>query len=249
MCINKNKAKALTDILLSSLVFLGAVSAVWLGLSGTRYVPVSTVPAEKAEHYESIPEGAFAVVIDPGHGGFDGGAVGTETGIAEAELNLIVARSVRQKLEESGIYVIMTRNGSDAIGETKAADMTERKRIMQLDGVDLVLSIHMNKFGDRSVSGPMVFYMKGSEEGKKLADSVIACVCESIGRPPRSANPEDLFVLRVPKAPSVLVECGFLSNRADEVKLISEEYQEHLAQGIADGICSYKALAENGDSE
>ena len=97
----------------------------------------------------------------------------------------------------------------------------------------------MNKFKDSSVNGPMVFYMKNSAEGKALAECVINSLCEAEGRQPRQANPEDLFVLRVPKAPSILVECGFLSNSVDEQKLCDESFQALLSQAIAKGIADY----------
>ncbi len=246
--------KRLTDLALSLLVLAGAVSLAWIGLTGSKDIAAMTDPhgfgAEKTASPDiSIPASAIAIVIDAGHGGFDGGAVGTVTGAVEAELNLKVSELLAEELTKLGFYVVMTRTDGEAIGKTKAEDMSRRKEIMQLENVDLVVSIHMNKFRDRTVSGPMVFYMKGSTEGKALADCVIISLCESVGRPPRAANPEDLFVLRVPTVPSILVECGFLSNADDEAKLITGDYQRLLARGVAEGIANYLAQKENGDSE
>lgn len=243
--------KKLTDIALSLLVLAGSVGLAWVGLRESKSLPVMASPNETSLPIsaESIPAEAIAVVIDAGHGGFDGGAVGTKTGVIEAELNLSVAKLLADELTRRGMYVIMTRTDGEAIGATKDADMKRRKEIMNLPNVDLVVSVHMNKFRDVSVSGPMVFYMKGSDEGKSLAESVMFSLCEALDRPKRIANPEDLFVLRVPSAPSVLVECGFLSNADDEAKLITEEYQRKLARGIAEGISNYLAQKENGDNE
>lgn len=247
MRIYRKRSGQAADIALAILVFMGAVSAAWLGLTGTKDIPTS---AEVAA-YTPVPTGehAYTVVIDAGHGGYDPGAIGSETGTVEAELNLSVAKLLEKKLADAGCRVIMTRSGEEALGDTKDLDMNERKRIMQAEGVDIVVSIHMNKFRDRTVSGPMVFYMKGSESGRELAECVIAGVCESVGRPPRLANPEDLFVLRVPSAPSVLVECGFLSNASDEALLNTEAYREKLADGISSGIGAYLARIRSGDSE
>ena len=243
MHLIKNKKRA-ADVLLALLVLSGTLSLAWIGLRTPKELPaMADIKAES----DPIPEEAFAVVIDAGHGGSDGGASGTETGVKESELNLIVAKLLSDELTARGCYVIMTRTGEGAIAETKQADMERRGEIMNMPGVDLVVSIHMNKFGDTTISGPMVFYMKGSEEGKRLAECVITSVCDSIGRPRRKANPEDLFVLRVPKAPSVLVECGFLSNAADEESLLNGAHREKLAKGIADGIVRYvESIKENG---
>lgn len=235
----KDKKRA-ADILLALLVLSGTLSLAWLGLRTPKQLPTM---ADVSKECDPIPEEAIAVVIDAGHGGSDGGASGTETGVVESELNLIVAKMLSDELTSRGFYVIMTRTGEGAIAPTKDADMKRRGEIMNMPGVDLVVSIHMNKFRDRTVSGPMVFYMKGSEEGRRLAECVINSVCDSIGRPQRKANPEDLFVLRVPKAPSVLVECGFLSNAADEALLMTGSHREKLVKGIADGIMEYVEAA------
>ena len=229
-------SKVVADLLLTLLVVFGTAALAWAGLAGTRRL---TAPALPAGAVPSAPDNAFVVVIDAGHGGFDGGAVGSDSGVAEAGLNLDVAKRLANELTARGLYVIMTRTDETALGPTKRADMDARREIMQMDCVDLVVSIHMNKFGDRSVSGPMVFYMQGSEEGEALASCVIGSLCRALERPVRSPNPEELFVLREPKAPSVLVECGFLSNPGDEKKLLTEEHRTALARAIADGIAEY----------
>ncbi len=183
----------------------------------------------------------FTVVLDAGHGGPDGGAVGAKTGVKEAGLNLAVTFLVRDELVKSGVNVILTRGGSDALGDTKRKDMAERKRIMNDAQADAVVSIHMNKFKDTSISGPMAFFMKGFEgkEAEKLASSVIGSVCAAIGRDKRPANPADYFIIRECTSPGVLVECGFLSNTLDETLLMDEEHQKKLALGIATGVLNY----------
>ncbi len=245
MRIDKGKLKYAADTALTLLVILGTLSLAWIGLTKTESIPVSAKPNAGET---TIIQGDTVIVIDAGHGGFDGGATGVNTGVPEAGLNLEVAKLLEEKLKKCGFTVIMTRTDENALGSTKSEDMDARRRIMELDQVDICVSIHMNKFRDSTVSGPMVFYMRGSEEGKALAEHVMGNICELTGRPLRSANPEDLFVLRVPKAPSVLVECGFLSNAADEAKLMTGEYRNTLAEGIAQGIAEYLAAAKNGDT-
>jgi N-acetylmuramoyl-L-alanine amidase len=97
----------------------------------------------------------------------------------------------------------------------------------------------MNKFSDRSVKGPMCYFQAGAKDGQALADCVIEAICASLGRDPRLANPGNNFVTRIPSVPSVLVECGFLSNPEDEQNLQDPDYQQKLADGIAEGVMAY----------
>ncbi len=178
------------------------------------------------------------IVVDAGHGGEDGGSVGY-AGTVEAGLNLEVAQLVREKLMRRGIEVVMTREDEKALGPTKKADMAERRRILNTEGATLCVSIHMNAYGDRAVSGPMAFYQKGSQKGQRLAEHVIAAVCEAVEHPLRMANPGDYFVVRECKSPAVLVECGFISNAEEEKLLNAPEYREKIAEGVVKGISAF----------
>ena len=196
--------------------------------------PIATVPPPT-----SVP---YTIVLDFGHGGFDGGATGVETGVVEAELNLAVGLAVRDALSKAGCQVILTRADERALGKTKREDMHARGEILKNPDAACTVSIHMNKFRDRSVSGPMAFYQAGAEQGQLLAQSVIDALTQALERPSRAANPADNFVTRVPTVPSVLVECGFLSNRDDEKNLQDPAYRQKLADAIADGVMQYLAL-------
>lgn len=182
------------------------------------------------------------VVIDAGHGGFDAGASGTDSGVREDEINLSVAKLLKVELESNNVQVIMTREDASALGGTKREDMRKRSEILNTPGLDLTVSIHMNKFSDRSVSGPMVFYAAGSTDGERLANEVIDEVCAAVDRDVRRANPGDYYVLREGYAPGIIVECGFLSNSADEAALQDPVYQQKLAYGICSGILNYLGL-------
>ena len=138
----------------------------------------------------------------------------------------------------------MTREDENALGKNKREDMAQRRRILNTEGTTLCVSVHMNAFGDRSASGPMAFYMKGSEPGRELAECVIASVCEAVEHPLRKANPGDYFVIRECVSPSVLVECGFLSNAREEALLASHDYRVKLAEGICAGIMAYLEKAD-----
>ena len=199
----------------------------------------STPAAAPSETPSPIPKNGITVVVDAGHGGFDGGAVGTDTGVEEAGLNLEVALLVERALLASGFDVIMTRRDDDALASDKNADMAARGRVIRDPIADLVVSIHMNKFSDRSVKGPMAFYMKGSAQGETFAKCLIDAVCDAVDHPRRLANPGDYYMVRECSVPAAIVECGFLSNASEEVLLQSAEYQENLAEGIVQGIRDY----------
>ena len=221
----------------------------WLGaLLVTAAVSVTLLGvAESMEKTDGVPATAdgFTVVVDAGHGGADGGAIGSETGVVEAELNLAVAKRVEAGLAANGVNVVMTRADSNALDDTKRKDMAARRRILRGEGVDLIVSIHMNQFQDRSIHGAMTYYMKGSAEGEKAAAKLIESICSATGQKRRLPNPGDYFVLRECTATAVLVECGFLSNPEECAKLQSDDYQNNICFAILAGLLRHREGAGN----
>ncbi len=180
------------------------------------------------------------IVIDAGHGGFDAGASGKVTKAREDVLNLAVAKKLQRLFEINGFTVIMTREDDNAVASTKHKDMERREQIIEETNPDAVISIHMNKFPDPSVSGPMAFYYEKSTEGKILAQLIQEQLNEYLQPPrPRTYKPEDYFMLRHGECPCILVECGFLSNEREEKLLQTEEYQENIAKAIYKGVDAY----------
>ena len=204
-----------------------------------------TVKAPEAREPLPTPP-MYYVAVDAGHGGFDAGASGVDTGVKESELNLKVALLVQEALEAAGVRVLMTRTGPGALGDTKREDMARRGQLLLTEGLDAAVSIHMNKFSDRKVRGPMAYYQAGAEAGQALAASVIDRLTEAIGLKPRLANPGNNFVTRIPVCPAVLVECGFLSHGEEERLLQDQAYQKAIAEAIAQGILAYFARASAG---
>ena len=197
-------------------------------------------PAPAPVEREPLPTaGRWYVILDAGHGGFDAGASGVDTGVKESDLNLQVALLVQAYLEEAGVRVLMTRTEPGALGGTKREDMARRGELLQTEGADAAVSIHMNKFSDRKVRGPMAYYQAGAEGGQALAQCVIDSLTEAIGLRPRLANPGNNFVTRVPPCPAVLVECGFLSHPEEEKRLQDAEYQRAIAEAIARGVMAF----------
>lgn len=192
-----------------------------------------------------------SVIIDAGHGLPDGGAVGV-TGIVEQEINLKIAEKVREVLEAKGITVIMTRETSKGLSteksrtirEMKIEDMKKRMSVMKKSDADLFISIHMNSFKNSSASGLRVFYSQNFEEIKPLAENIQSRMTDVTGAKGGVIKTADksLFLMKNPPLPSILVECGFLSNPIEEEKLASSEYQSRLAWAIADAVEKYYAL-------
>ena len=192
----------------------------------------------------------FTVVIDPGHGGFDGGAIGRLTNVREDELNLIVANKLKDLFEKNGIAVVMTRPDENALGRTKDEDMAKRRSIIENAEADIVISIHMNKFNDTQCSGPVTFYHEESEEGKKLAELIQDELNARLEPPrPRTFRPETYFILRSGGCPCVLVECGFISNEREEQLLQTEEYQDKCAKAIYSGAKLYLDQMVSGGAD
>ncbi len=196
------------------------------------------------------PLAGLTILVDPGHGGYDGGARCRDSGIWEKALNLDVARQVQKALAAQGAAVIMTREEDadlcspdrPAAVTKKRQDMLARVALAQENQSDMVLSIHMNEYRDRSESGPQVFYRAGCDGGRLLA----GCMQEALIRylqpqKQRSAMAGDYFILQL-EVPSVLIECGFISNPAEEKLLLNPDYQARLAQAIASGAAEYIAL-------
>lgn len=193
-----------------------------------------------SEDTAAMSGGKAVVVIDAGHGGFDGGAVGRLTNVREDGLNLAVALKLKGLFEKNGITVIMTRPDDKALGDTKDEDMAKRRSIIEESDADIVISIHMNKFKDTSASGPVTFYHEESEEGKMLAELIQTELNARLEPPrPRTFRPENYFILRSGESPCVLVECGFISNEREERLLQTEEYQEACAKAIYTGARLY----------
>jgi len=180
------------------------------------------------------------VVIDPGHGGFDSGAIGRKSGVHEDDLNLAVALKLRELLVQGGYTVIMTREDEGAVGSTKQGDMGIRRRIIEQANSEITISIHMNYYSASSVSGPQAFYCPGSERGERLASYVQEELDGQLNPPrKRKTTSERYYILRSGASPAVLVECGFLSNENEEYLLRQESYQEKIAKAVFDGVDRY----------
>lgn len=190
------------------------------------------------------------VIIDPGHGGEDPGAVGDNIQLKEKDINLIIGKRLKELLMEDGFNVIMTREedgllykeGTKGYTNKRRQDLLNRKKIMDESEADIVVSIHMNKFPQSQYHGAQTFFPKNSEESKRLAQCIQRFLRDMVDpENKREALVKDteILILKNIKKPTVIVECGFLSNAEEEQKLSTQEYQEKLAAAIKEGIKKY----------
>ncbi len=191
-----------------------------------------------------VPKGNCTVVIDAGHGGVDGGCVGKKTGVFESELNLTFARNLANQLENMGISVKLTRSDGNGLYDSsqknlKKSDMKQRKKIIEESNPALVVSLHMNSFPISSCTGAQTFFKKSNVEGEKLATCVQQELGVQVENAKKTAKAGDYYIVNCTDIPSVLVECGFLSNPQEEFLLQTKSYQTKLCYAIACGIVKY----------
>ena len=147
---------------------------------------------------------------------------------------------LQKLLESNGTTTFLTRTEKDSVGETKREDMKNRKQIRDIENGDMFISIHLNSFPQESVKGAQVFYST-NEESKKLAEKVQKNLKEVVDLDNNRVEKElnSVYLMKNTKIPTILVECGFLSNSEEVKKLQTEEYQEKIAWAIYLGIMDY----------
>lgn len=187
---------------------------------------------------------SLTVVIDAGHGGIDVGVNGASTGVKESDINLYITKYLRGYFVDAGFNVVLTRKTEGGLYGTstkgfKLRDMKKRREIIENCSADMVISIHQNKCPLPSRRGGIVFYDTNSECGKTLAQSIQNELNKIEDYPTQSALAGDYYMLKCTSSPSVIVECGFLSNKDDEQLLITEKFQKQIAYSIFKGAVAY----------
>lgn len=182
----------------------------------------------------------YTIVIDAGHGARDGGCVGI-SGSVEKDLNLQYALTLKSLLETKNIKVVMTRTNDDELydenaSNKKLSEMKARATLIKNSAPDLVISIHMNSFPLKSVSGAKAFYRADSEKSKLVADNIQKSMYSYCNLKSKTSQVGDYYILNCTDYTSVLIECGYLSNPEEEQKLLTKEYREKLMHSIYSGI-------------
>lgn len=181
------------------------------------------------------------ILIDPGHGGIDGGAK-SKNGTIEKNINLQISEKLKKELEDSGYIVHMTRTEDLELSSKKGKDLSARCQMKIDTKCDLFISIHQNMFPQSSCFGAQVWYAS-NDNSKLLAESVQASLKETADdknkRIAKAAKDQYKILRDGYNGASVIVECGFLSNYEEEQKLKTDEYQNKIAKGITNGVNKY----------
>lgn len=211
---------------------LGLIAmAVFLYLSGEIILEV-TMGGENIDNQ-------LTVVLDPGHGGDDPGKIGVNDA-QEKDINLAIALKVEAVLVEKGYEVIMTRDDDGSNGLSKVEDLQARVGIINEYSPDISVSIHQNSYTEEEISGAQVFYYTHSTEGEKAATVMQDALLDVNPDNHRLAKGNDsYYLLEETEVPTIIVECGFLSNLEEANLLIQDAYQEQLATCIVNGIETY----------
>ncbi|PZN12819.1 MAG: cell wall hydrolase [Bacillota bacterium] len=186
-------------------------------------------------------DSAPVVVLDPGHGGIDGGTHWEER-VLEKDLTLRLARRMETMLAASGYRVVLTRTGDYDLApgwdeESVRRDLQERVRITREARAAVLVSLHINAARNRSMRGPIVFYQHGDGPSRRLAGHVQATLNAAF--PPGARNealPADFFLLARAGRPAILIEFAFLSNAADRRLLVTPAGQQRLAAAAVRGL-------------
>lgn len=231
--------------------FYGIIISVLLLLLIYTFVKPSDGELSSTEDFPTTEEATTSkkdypvIVLDAGHGGFDPGKVGVN-GALEKDINLSIVKKLKELLVEEGFTVHLTRE-KDAL--LAPANSTSKKKDDMIARIEMVtqlkpyftISIHQNSFPNESVSGPQVFYYKDSEESATMAQ-VIQDVLNNQLAPAKKRSPQsntNYYLLTRTPTPTVIVECGFLSNPTEAELLTQDEYQSRVAYSIFLGILSY----------
>ena len=222
--------KKLAILLVLSVMCMLVVSVLWQG---------STSVASQFEK-------GHIVMLDPGHGGYDPGAI-TKQGVYEKSINLQIAQKVEEMLGPSGIEVFLTREEDvdyvpDGVkGKTtkKQIDLNRRIDMAKDANADIFVSLHVNATASGQDSGAETFYQFQSESGQRLAELIQQELIKVPAMNRRIAKPGDFYIIKNTKMPAVIVEVGYLSSMKEQKKLQQSWYQEQLARAIAKGIANY----------
>lgn len=241
-----NKKAALFTLKFIIFIMIFVLCAVMLWTISDKLTAQSTVAM-------STP--SRRIVIDPGHGGMDGGAVGI-SGSVEKDINLSVSLRLADLLLLCGVEHTLTRNDDfmleldTSAGTAKGRDIKSRVMLANEDQSSILVSIHMNSYPIEKYSGLQVFYSRNSPESHMIAEAVRQS-CRSLLQPSneRQSKPASsaIYLMHHTTNPAILVECGFLSNIAEEALLRENKYQTSVAATICAGLLAYLDEQEEGN--
>ena len=210
----------------------------------------SVSPALPDESQSQKPESIYpTVIIDAGHGGEDGGAIG-KNGAYEKDINLEIAKKLKLRLDEKGIPCVLTRStdillydrNADYEGKKKKLDLLARKEIAERYDNAIFISIHQNSYPKEQYDGFQAYYSPNNNDSGILANSLEKSVLESLPETrcrPSKISTSGIYLLDKLYCPAVLLECGFISNYEECTLLCDEDYQNRMCEAIVDGIIEF----------
>ena len=198
---------------------------------------------ERLARGETIGPPGPVILIDPGHGGFDGGC-GRRTALLEKDLNLAVARQLARSLGRFRLCPAMTRDDDRHLGPTHRKDLLARVEMARIHRADVVVCLHADWSWDRRRRGPCVFYHRTAGDSRRLAHSIQTELNRAAGSQNAALPAGDLLVIREVKRPAVLIEMGFLSHPEEGARLAEPAYQEALAEAITIGLINFLLPAD-----
>ena len=215
---------------------------------GLLYTAFSDEPSLAVSAESQIDEPV--IIIDPGHGGEDGGA--SANGLLEKDINLSIALKLRDMLSSGGYQVVLTRDSDISVydpsagttREKKVSDLQNRVEIINGSKNNILVSIHQNKFEQEQYYGTQIFYSTNDPRSEKLAQEIKSSVTGLLQpENKRELKPADSssYILSKAEVPAVIVECGFLSNPEEAGRLSQDEYRKQMAFAVYCGIMSYTA--------
>jgi N-acetylmuramoyl-L-alanine amidase len=194
-------------------------------------------------NYET-PKPIFNIILDAGHGGIDGGVVSYSKSNKESEVNLLFTECLKSYFNSVNYNVILTRIGNDGLYDKNAKnkkinDMEKRIAIINNSKANLLISIHMNGFTNSNERGSFIYYKAGNEISKNLAQNIQTRFNSSLEYSYRSIQPGDFYILNNSIIPAILVEFGFLTNKDEEILLLSKEYREKMCFLLFSSVVSF----------
>ncbi|MBE6533673.1 MAG: N-acetylmuramoyl-L-alanine amidase [Ruminococcaceae bacterium] len=189
------------------------------------------------------------VIIDAGHGGEDGGAIG-KNGAYEKDINLEIAKKLKSKLDALGIPCVLTRStdillydrNTDYEGKKKKLDLLARKEFAEKYDNAIFISIHQNSYPKEQYSGFQVYYSPNNDTSVLLANLLEKAASKTLTDTrcrPSKVGTSSIYLLDKLQCPAILVECGFISNTHECIRLCNEEYQNRLCEAIVEGIIKF----------
>ena len=208
------------------------------------------IASASEETMKYMPVTNKVIILDAGHGGIDPGKLSNDKLILEKDINLSITLKLRELLESSGAVVVLTReddsslyieDGNKTTRQKYNENLKNRKKIIEESNANMFVSIHSNAFTESKYYGAQTFYPKGKEDSyqlSKIIQNELKRVVDNTNNREMKAT-DDIYVLKDNEIPSVLIECGFLSNDKEAKLLNDEAYQEKIAWAIYVGIQKY----------